>query len=273
MTWTMLAIRQLNDGADGVLYPKPTGERNGIVLDEWDGQCAHPITATRIELKELVAGSGKSKTILKAESVKVAVYITESRVAFACSKYDKGGGWIGGVTAVALNAASKARAAIRSQGKSLVGHVRYPWIDSVGFSPKTGWLSEEKLRVVAADKTDGVKTTYLLDLTLPKSISAEKVAREITQRAAQFRLARTSFDSAEEREAVEALVDPPQRRADNKSMGMWSFPTYFFARPSTAFGNIENTGSAGVVGAPALEPVDAPPSTEVANGEVSWWQP
>ena len=46
---------------------------------------------------------------------------------------------------ITANAISKARAAIRSRGKMLVGQVRYPWIQTVGSSPKDGWASEEKL--------------------------------------------------------------------------------------------------------------------------------
>lgn len=250
MTWTMMAIRELADGGDAVLYPKPTSERNGIVFDEWDGQCAHPITATQVRLQQSDARSGDLETILKAESVKLSLYITESRIAVACTKYDKGGGWFGGVGALALNAVSKARAAIRSQGKSLVGHVRYPWLRAVAFSPKTGWLSDEMLRLLTVDRTGGVDTKYLLDLTLPKSVSSEKVAREIVQRAARFRLARTSFESAEERSGVEAMLDPPPRHADKKSMSVWTFKSSYSVRESTAFGDLPSPSAVAVAAAP-----------------------
>lgn len=266
MTWTLLAIRELGDGMDGVRYPVPTSDRNGIVLDDWDGCCAPVVTATRIELQELVGDSTKPETILRAESVKVSIYITESRVAIACSKYDKGGGWVGGATALAFNAVSKARAAIRSQGKCLVGQVRYPWLSAVGFSPKTGWLSDETLRLVAVERSGGVETKYLLDLTLPKSISAEKMAREIAQRAARFRLARTSMDSEKERARMEALLDPPVLQPDKGRFALWSFGTYYFARESTAFGDVDGSGThdAGGHVAPLAELPPPEPSQRIA---------
>jgi hypothetical protein len=36
---------------------------------------------------------------------------------------------------IVLNAVSKLRAAARSKGKVLVGHLRYGWLTSVGFQP------------------------------------------------------------------------------------------------------------------------------------------
>lgn len=184
MSWSMLTVRENEDDGDGVLYPLPTLDVNGILLDGDDGECAPLITATTVHLQERGQQGRKNATLLKAAEIKASINITDARVAIACTKYDKGGGWIGGPTALAANAVSKARAAVRRRGKSLVGHIRYPWLWSVGYIEKTGWLSDEQLRLVAIDKTGSEKRILLLDLTLPKSTSAEKVAREIVQRAA-----------------------------------------------------------------------------------------
>lgn len=257
MSWTMLTIRDVGGGGDGVLYPIPGEGPNAVVFDEHDGQVQGPVTATRIELSESVNG-GKRKQLLMAEKVKVSVYITDARLVVACSKYDKGGGWYGGVTALALNAGSKAMAAMRRHGKSLVGHVRYPWLSWTGYTTKTGWLSEESLRISAAAKDGAVKHTLYLDLQLPKTTSAEKVAHEITSRAARHRLATCDMEP-KVRAEVEALVNPPALVPEPKKYSQWMFPEYFFARESTAFGKRDSS----IPGNPPT-PKAAPPAPRMA---------
>ena len=84
--------------------------------------------------------------MLRVRKVRIDFFITDARLAVACSKYDKGGGWVGGAAAmIVFNAVSKARAAIRSHGKMLAGQVRYPWLRWVASTPKTGFTSDERL--------------------------------------------------------------------------------------------------------------------------------
>lgn len=243
MVWELLSIREPgamgeeHDDADSVLYPVPNGTTNGIKLDDTDGNCAPPVTATTIELLELAANGKKNDTLLKAEGIKASIYITDSRIAVACTNYDKGGGWGEDLTGIALNAVSKVRAAVRRRGTILVGHIRYPWLRSSGYIEKTGWLSDEQLRFVATAKNKS-EHTYLLDMTLPKSTSAENIAREVTRRAARYRLAHTRMESEEERAAVEDLLEPPGLEHDKGRFATWRFPTYFFVRGSTAFGDV-----------------------------------
>ena len=86
------------------------------------------------------------KMIFRCSKVRICVYITDARVAFACSKYDKGGGWIGTPGAMlVMNVASKSLAAVRRRGKMMVGQVRYPWIANVGSTGQQGIGSEERL--------------------------------------------------------------------------------------------------------------------------------
>ena len=124
----------------GLVLPVPATDKNAIVMEDRDGKSVQRLTASAVVFQ--VGG----RTVLNDRKIKIDLFVTDARFALACSKYDKGGGWIGspGVM-VAAKAISKARAAIRSRGKMLVGQVRYPWIQKVACSPKRGWADEEKL--------------------------------------------------------------------------------------------------------------------------------
>ena len=102
------------------------------------------------------------------------MFVTDSRVALACEMYDKGGGWVGFgagglLVAVTANAVSKARAASRSRGKVLVGHVRYPWLKSVGASTQSGFGTSEAIRLEYSDKLPGGPVTELVERPCPRT--------------------------------------------------------------------------------------------------------
>ena len=180
----------------GMLLPVPATEKNLILMEDRDGADVQRLTASAVECR--VGG----KSVVKARKVKIDLFLTDARFALACSKYDKGGGWVGGAgMMITANAISKARAAIRSRGKMLVGQVRYPWIQTVGSSPKDGWASEEKL--IFHETTKGGATT--LTLTLPKNVDSSLLAAEITRRVARYRLAQEQLD-ASTREQLERLA-------------------------------------------------------------------
>jgi hypothetical protein len=186
----------------GLIFPVPGAGKNTVLFEPRDGDSVQHITANAITFK-----IGKS-TALQARKVRIDLFITDARFALACSKYDKGGGWVGGATAmVVFNTVSKARAALRSRGKMLAGQVRYPWLQWVGSAPKTGWTSEETL-VMRCAAEDG--TPLQLTLTLPKNIEAARVAAEIADRAARYRLASEELEG-EPRAAIEAHLGSPSR--------------------------------------------------------------
>lgn len=236
MTWTLLRIAEIGSDGDGLLYPVPSGATNGVIHDSADGSCAPPVSFTTIELKEHFPGGG-TETLLKASEIKGSLHITDSRLVVACSKYDKGGGWVGGVSSLAFDAVSKARAALRSRGTSLVGHIRYPWLASAGYIRKTGWLSDEVVRFVSYEKAGSEEIVYLLDLKLPKTTSAQKVAREVTQRAALYRLDHTKVED-DDHPDIEALLHPPALPERKNRFSAWKFTTSFYPRASTAFGDL-----------------------------------
>jgi hypothetical protein len=202
----MITVREIPEPGtvdvleEGLLHPIPDVAVNQILLEERDGSNVKVICAKGVKLKR------GDKTELDLTDVRVDVFITEARVAFACSKYDKGGGWsgfgAGAFVAVALNAGSKALASRRRRGKMLVGQVRYPWLAGSGSSSKTGWLSEERL-VLSIRTADGF--TSLL-LTLPKDIDAAAVAAEVTRRSANYRLASESQLADTVRDSLQDLA-------------------------------------------------------------------
>ena len=205
----------------GLLLPVPATEKNTVVMEDRDGTQVQRLTASAVEFK--VGG----RTVFKDRQVRIDLFVTDARFALACSKYDKGGGWApwgglaAGAVAVTANAVSKTRAKLRSRGKMLVGQVRYPWIHRVGSSPKTGWGSEEKLIFETSAK--GGSTT--LTLTLPKNTDAAKVAAEITQRAARYRLASEQLDK-ETRDLLEPFtsVEPLAPSANPKEARYFTMP-------------------------------------------------
>ena len=87
---------------------------------------------------------------------------------------------------IALNVASKARAAFRRRGKMLVGHVRYQWVEAVGGSRKMGFLDSEMLRLLVTTESGHGR---VLDITLPNNVDSMAIASGIARRVACLRLA------------------------------------------------------------------------------------
>jgi hypothetical protein len=238
MEYSILAIRSAEED-DGRLYPIPGHEANQVQVEEWDGEPLR-LLANRAQVSELVAGSWRTRQRVK--DVKLAVMITDSRVVVCCSKFDKGGGWIGfggagAAVALAANGVSKARAAHRRRGKMLVGQVRYPWLRCVGFKPKTGWTSNEAIRLgVSVKSRDGAVHEIYLDLALPKNVDSAAVARAIVARAARYRLAHTGLDSDAHRSRFEELAEGPTLAApEPKKFAIYQMPVYAFVNAGSAY--------------------------------------
>ena len=210
------------DAELGLLAPVPSDAGPDSVHPEpLDGSQPLSLHCTSVTLR--IAGDKKS--IIQLRDIRGKVTLTDGRITFACSKYDKGGGWFGGFTAVALNAGSKALAARRRRGKMLVAHLRYPWINAVYAKNKSGFLSSEQLRIVFVN--DGARMQ--LDLELPKEVDAAAVATELIRRTATFRLRHDPEMTREEREQLEALqnLEPLVDSKDSTEMAGRAFPTHW----------------------------------------------
>lgn len=238
MSYTMLTIRTA-EFEDGALYPVLGDERNEIEFEALDGRDVKTLYAESLTVLRTVGS--KLVTQAKVSDIKATVFVTDARVAIACTKYDKGGGWRGASLAVpVLNLASKARAATRRRGKMLVGHVRYPWLVSVGFIAKTSWSTSDQIRLTVAEKVDGNAKQMHLDLTFPKGTDVAKLAQVIAQRAAAYRLTHDVELADAERAAFEALVRGGTAPAPQpKQFTVFRMPTYFNVNRTTAYPKAE----------------------------------
>lgn len=132
LSFNVLAIRSGLDTGDDALDPvlSDVSSPDIIDFDAYDGPNVVRVVATAVCVMRV--RDGGLKTLTRLRDIKIDIYITDGRLALACVKYDKGGGWVGfgtgALVAVTANAISKARAARRSRGKVLVGHIRYPWV-------------------------------------------------------------------------------------------------------------------------------------------------
>ena len=240
VSFNVLAIRSGLDVGNGALYPvlSDASQPGLIALDAYDGPNVITTVATAVCVMQVANGSLKS--LIRLRDVKIDVYITDGRLALACEKYDKGGGWVGfgtgAVVALAANAVSKARAASRSRGKVLVGHVRYPWLKAVGASSKSGFASTEAIRLEYSEKLSAASVLKLVELTLPRSFDATLVAEEIARRAAAFRLAYYPDMKPDVQAKFAGLSTAPGRlQPPPKKFAFYQMPTYFHASAKTAF--------------------------------------
>lgn len=183
MRYTICTVREAaatTHPDDGLMFPVPGASPDAIGLEQRDGSRIREVVAREIAVRPASARS----PILHADDVRAQVYVTDSRVAVACTNYDTGGGWIGGPIALALNVLGRARARRRSRGKILVGHVRYPWLRGV-HARNGGRLRGSGHLRLAVEGDGGV---LHLDLVLTRDASATAVATDIIRRAARFRL-------------------------------------------------------------------------------------
>lgn len=238
MTWTPLTIRDEADTEPGDMYPIPGDDVDTIWWDDLDTRRTKPVVVTKIELREF-AGAQHNE-ILRVENIAAIMTVTDARVALVCSKYDKGGGWVGGATALAANAASKALAANRRRGKTLIGHVRWPWVAAVGYERKTGMLSDEMISITTATRHGDGQRNFRLRLTFPKNVNAHSVAHEIVARAARFRLTHGPLEDRY-RDDMIGLTTPPPLAVIKDQLSVWNLPNSYLALPTNARGGKVDT--------------------------------
>jgi hypothetical protein len=215
---------------EGLLLPVPGLDPNTVALEERDGT-----QVLRLDAHEIFYREG-DRLAFKASNVNIGAFVTACRVAFACAKYDKGGGWYGDpVSMVVMNAGSKLAAAQRTRGTTLAGQVRYPWLIRVGSTSKNGLRGAESL-VVDAKAENG--DTHRLQLNLTSHGDAAQTAHLIAQRAAHHMLACADAFSDYDRSALNALTRTPEL-SRGSSMGtrdilFYEFPRAYFANEQSA---------------------------------------
>ena len=211
----MLQVVDVPDGngSDGLLLPVPGTEKNSIVLEPRDGNQITTVPSNGVALHH------RGREVVRIADVDALIWVTDARIAFACSRYDKGGRWRGDPISMGVfNAVSKVRAVARSHGKSLVGQARYPWIARVGSTARAGIGSEERLII---DASESENDPYRLVIGLPNRGSGAELAALIVRRAGAFRLATEADLDEGERRGLQAcssavpLLTNPSRGKDH----------------------------------------------------------
>ena len=282
----MIGIQPVPDpaGVDvhehGLMLPIPAPERDSIVLEPRDGNDIRWLVAQAVRLER------NGTTVFRCTKVRINVLVTDARVALACSKYDKGGGWIGSPSAmIVLNAASKGLAAVRRHGKMMVGHARYPWVSAVGSTARQGVGTTERL--VLDGKTDR-NTSVRLTLELRKGDDGASVAAEVARRVARYRLSSDTDLSEESRNTFAALTNARPLPAGAKNVIQFHrMPTFYYVNqrsarmapsalaPGTGQARLRPVAASGVVAASSAELFNrgviapAPATAGLVSGEPS----
>lgn len=244
MRYTICTVREAaatTHPDDGLMFPVPGASPDAIGLEQRDGSRIREVVAREIAVRPASARS----PILHADDVRAQVYVTDSRVAVACTNYDTGGGWIGGPIALALNVLGRARARRRSRGKILVGHVRYPWLRGV-HARNGGRLRGSGHLRLAVEGDGGV---LHLDLVLTRDASATAVATDIIRRAARFRLDHDEDATPAQRTELERLAAlPPLLWSKGDPLAGCDLPTSW-----------PPTSRSALLGEPGARATDPPP--------------
>ncbi|MEM9463975.1 MAG: DUF2510 domain-containing protein [Actinomycetota bacterium] len=207
MEFNCFTIRDYLDTSVDPMYPNADEVSRSIRLTPEDGNNVKRAVASAVVLAR---DGDKRQVELRLEQIKAEIVVTDTRVAFAIPKYDKGGGWYGGATALALNAASKARAAMRSRGKCLVGHIHYPWLDAVSHGAYFSMLGNRKNDQIRLGYSwrdaSGRQVDMWVELQLTRDVNGHALANEILQRAVRQRLSLHPTLDDERREKLMTLA-------------------------------------------------------------------
>jgi len=219
------------------MFPGPGPEPNTLLLEPDDGSQCYAQVATALSVTAAIGG-GKSSSLISLRKTTASILISSCRVGLACSAYDKGGGWVpfggiaSGAIALTANAVSRSMAKKRRTGNMMVGHVRYPWLLSVGYAEGHGIVSS-KLRLSMSLPQAGQAPILLLTLELQPSMSIRELTSDIVRRAALYRLAHGGESmSTDARERHEYLATGPGLEPIPGK-----FATYFFNQGGSASGS------------------------------------
>lgn len=258
MTWNLFSIITADDD-DATLFPvlSEPGATYPVELDLGDGSSPLYLRPSSVKLRQrdnkefrldqhARGGSGLVEEIKLPTDIDFEMLVTDARLVLYCEKYDKGGGWIGGglggaAIAVAANAVSKARAVHRRKGSLLAGHVRYPWVHTIRATPKVDWRTAGYVLISMNTGIAGADRYVLLQLVVPKDVSALDFAHDLAQRVARYRLAHASDMTDEARTAFETIADGPRREPaspssfKNNTWVEYVMPTCYRVTAATAY--------------------------------------
>ncbi len=202
-----------------------------VIPEIQDHGLGEPLHATAVKVEKKAPGTDRYFEVMGGSNIELDVYITDSRVVFACEKYNKGNGgrWTGGLTAIALNAVTRGVEGRLRRGKILLGMVRYEWFAMLGYFRKVSWLTDERLLILYADSQ---KNLWRVLLTFKKQTDASLVAGDVLRRACMYRTRMTDELGDSEREFYDRFLIRGETipvSSDPDTASAVKFPTYYKA--------------------------------------------
>ncbi|MGW1225063.1 CHAT domain-containing protein [Streptomyces sp. NPDC002530] len=184
----MMMSRHTPDGAGLSDRLHPRFGRNGrLLFTPYDGEPAAPV-AVRVAVwkKERLRLSALSMSTETAWRVRGAgLHLTDARLVLVVDEPD-------------------------SRGRTLAGHIRYPWITTVAYRPKQSFLNDCELVVVCQQDSDPDTVEFSrLTLVLPPEADSADLARRLVRRLARHHLDHGGVPAVT-RPRFEALLDPPR---------------------------------------------------------------
>jgi len=210
VTYNIFAVRAPED-EDGRLYPVIGGESSWVDLESTDG-ATQALEVRAVVVQEWMRGAPTTKPVVRLMDGISDVLITDARLVVNCRVWNKGGrAWgigLGATAALIENRVHKISEARKRRGKMCLGHVRYEWIQNVGYKPRGGFGSVPQLRLVLRDGTaGGAPRSLYLDVGFSKSVDTPALGRAIMQRAARYWLAQGESRLTTKAGVDEATID------------------------------------------------------------------
>lgn len=205
----MMMKKYAPDGAgsrEDVLHPRlePDGQ---VRFTPFDGEVVGPVPVrgavwTREDL-DLAAFRSARSTEWRIFGLRL--YVTAARLVLVADKPD-------------------------AAARRIAGHVRYPWVTSIGFRPKQSFLND--CEVVVETQQEGTETTFTthrLTLRFDDATDSGRLARLLVQQLASHHLADGTLPTSV-RQGFEALRDapvlPPPRKGKHATYRPPAFKCY-----------------------------------------------
>lgn len=231
-----IIIQDIGDNEQPFSYAG-TDINGALIPDQLDNGLSRRVRATAIAVYRKTVNDTDFKQILRASEVDIDCYITDSRFIVRCDKYDKGGTWTGGLTALALTAVERAAANRRTRGKTLLGHIRYEWVSAIGYicKDRSGLFSSavRELRFVVVN-TD--KSKFMYQICFSADTDTASIANEILHKLADYRSRMTDEKDEKEKEFYKKYkTDRIPVKSNPADVSQVSVPQYYFAPSGQKF--------------------------------------
>ncbi|MDX3214076.1 CHAT domain-containing protein [Streptomyces sp. ME02-6991-2B] len=204
----MMMSRHTHDGAGLSDRLHPRFDRNGrLLFTSYDGDPSSPVPVRMAkwakEKFDFSAMVTSSETEWRVHDV--SLRLTDTRLVLVADRPD-------------------------AQGRTLAGHIRYPWISTVAFRPKQSFLNDCELVIQCQQDTGSDSTDfYRLTLLLPRETDSGDLARHLVRRLARHHLTHGNLPDTV-RPRFEPLRDPPHlplpAKGDHASYYLPAFKTY-----------------------------------------------